>query len=139
MTGAAEVGDPAAKFTLGTWYYKGLNGVTVNKPKAFKLQLEAAQAGHVGAMFNTGAAFMEGEDAGVRQDFAKAAEWYAKAAERNFPQANVNLGNMYMVGYGVPRDVRKALEIFKRYADRDEVNAALVVEAQRLIDEEASK
>lgn len=137
--GAAEIGDPAAKFTLGSWYYKGLNGVPVNKLKSFKLQLEAAEAGHVGAMFNTGAAFMEGEGAGVKQDFAKAAEWYAKAAERNFPQANVNLGNMFMVGYGVPRDLHKALHIFQKYADRDEVNAALAAEAQRLIDEEASK
>lgn len=113
--------------------------MAVNKPKAFKLQLEAAEAGHVGAMFNTGAAYMEGPDAGVKQDFSQAAEWYARAAERNFPQANVNLGNMYLVGYGVPRDMHKALEIFQRYADRDEVNAALAVEAQRLIDEEARK
>lgn len=120
-----ECGDPAAKFTFGTWLYRGYGGLTVDKKRAFQLQLEAAEAGHPGAMFNTGGAYMEGE--AVEQDFVQAAEWFEKAAERNIIEANVNLGNLYRVGFkGITKDLHKALEILSRHAAYHEVSAELV-------------
>ena len=134
--GAATAGDPAAKFILGTWLYRGLGGLTVDKKRSFTLQLEAAEAGHPAAMFNTGAGYMEG--AAIPQDFVKAAEWFEKAAALGLAQANTNLGGLYRAGMGVPRDLHKALEIFKRFEHVDTVSAELVQAVKEEIAEEES-
>lgn len=41
---------------------------------------------------------------GVRQNYAKAAEWYGRAAQQGNPEAQTQLGNMYRVGKGVPQN-----------------------------------
>ncbi|KAJ1400316.1 hypothetical protein B484DRAFT_339236 [Ochromonadaceae sp. CCMP2298] len=131
--GAAEAGDPFAKFTLGTWLYHGRGGLQVDKVRAFQLQREAAEAGHPGAMFNTGAALMEG--VAVGKDLPGAAEWFEKAMGRNIVQAAVNLGNMHRHGEGVPRDLRKALEIFCSFAE-NEVCVQLALDTEQQMEEE---
>lgn len=40
---------------------------------------------------------------GVKQNYAKAAEWYGKAARQGNPEAQTQLGNMYRLGRGVPQ------------------------------------
>jgi TPR repeat protein len=47
---------------------------------------------------------MYDEGAGVAHDLATAAEWYRKAAEQGFVDAQTNLGILYMSGQGVGRD-----------------------------------
>ncbi len=52
-------------------------------------------------------ALAKGQDAkghGVKQDFAEAARWYAKAAERGDAFAQSNLGLLYANGQGVKQD-----------------------------------
>jgi TPR repeat protein len=121
---AIKTGDPDSKFTLGTWLYKGIHGVAVDKTRSFQLHLEAADAGHAYAMFNIGAAYMEG--AVVTQDFQTAAIWFEKAADKGVIEANLNLGKLHRTGMGVPRDLHKAVEIFARFADRHELSAQIV-------------
>jgi len=41
---------------------------------------------------------------GVNQDYAKAAEWYRKAAEKGNAVAQAQIGNMYFQGRGVPQN-----------------------------------
>ena len=41
---------------------------------------------------------------GVKQNYAKAAEWYGKAAQQGNPEAQTQLGNMYRMGKGVPQN-----------------------------------
>jgi len=41
---------------------------------------------------------------GVPQDFAAAASWYRKAANKGFAGAQSNLGIMYAKGQGIPQD-----------------------------------
>jgi TPR repeat protein len=135
--GGAQAGDPASKFTLGTWLYRGRGGLAVDKKRSFQLQLEAAEAGHPGAMFNTGTAYMEGE--AEPQDFHKAAEWFEKAADKGVAEANVNLGSMYRAGLGVPKDLHKARSIFQRFAAQHEVSAELVKEVELEIAAESKK
>ena len=115
---AAQCGDPAAKFTLGTWLYKG-KGMPEDKKRSFQLQLEAAQAGHAVAMFNTGSAYLEGLV--VDTNYKEASEWFEKSAQIGFPEAAINLGMLYRRGTGegptaVPKDLHKALEVFKKFA-----------------------
>lgn len=121
---AIKTGDPDSKFTYGTWLYKGIHGVAVDKTRSFQLHLEAADAGHAYAMFNIGAAYMEG--AVVTQDFQTAAIWFEKAADKGVIEANLNLGKLHRTGMGVPRDLHKAVEIFARFADRHELSAQIV-------------
>ena len=45
---------------------------------------------------------------GVKQDYAKAADLYTKAAEKGHVRAMYNIGNMYMAGDGVQKDYAKA-------------------------------
>jgi TPR repeat protein len=133
--GAVEAGDPFAKFTLGTWLYHGRGELVIDKVRAFQLQKEAAEEGHPGAMFNTGAALMEGSV--VEKDLLGAAGWFEKAMDRNVIQGAVNLGNMHRHGAGVPRDLRKALEIFCRFASDNEVCAQLALDTEQQIEEES--
>ncbi len=51
--------------------------------------------------FTRGANFELGR--GVPQDYAEAARWYRRAAERGYPPAQNKLGQFYTRGHGVPR------------------------------------
>jgi TPR repeat protein len=60
---------------------------------------------------------------GTLQDYAEAAEWYARAAEQNHPLAQFNLGVMYANGQGVQQDDVKASQWFDRAAHRGDAGA----------------
>lgn len=51
---------------------------------------------------------------GVEQDYAKAIEWYEKAAELGNATALNNIGYMYQYGEGVDSDYEKALEYYDK-------------------------
>ncbi len=55
---------------------------------------------------------------GVPQDFAKALQWYRKAAEQGHAKAQGNLGFMYGRGQGVPQDYAQAHMWFNLAASR---------------------
>jgi TPR repeat protein len=55
----------------------------------------------------------------VPQDDVKAAEWYANAAARGVPQAQLSLGVMYANGQGAPQDHAKAFELCTKAAEQD--------------------
>jgi hypothetical protein len=46
---------------------------------------------------------------GASQDYAQAAHWFARAAEQNHTQAQLNLATLYGQGLGVIRDQAKSL------------------------------
>jgi len=60
---------------------------------------------------------------GTVPDFAKAAEWYRKAAEQNHSQAQLNLGMMYADGQGVARDVAQSRVWYHKAAQQGEAGA----------------
>lgn len=134
---AIKAGDPSAKFTYGTWLYKGIHGVTVDKMRSFQLNLEAADTGHPHAMFNVGCAYIEG--VAVTQDFQTAAVWFEKAAGKGVIEANLNLGKLHLTGMGVPRDLHKAVEIFARFADQHELSAQIVEQVKEEIKAEEQR
>jgi TPR repeat protein len=55
---------------------------------------------------------------GVPQDYAKAREWYEKAAALGNVWAAVFLGELYSLGHGVQQDFVQAGEWFQRAADQ---------------------
>ncbi|HIU97479.1 MAG TPA: sel1 repeat family protein, partial [Candidatus Ornithoclostridium faecigallinarum] len=55
---------------------------------------------------------------GVKQDWQKAVEWYAKAAEQGDAVAQCNLGICYANGQGVKQDRQKAIEWYTKAAQQ---------------------
>ena len=53
---------------------------------------------------------------GVEQDYARAMEWYEKAATSGNPSAMNNIGYMYEYGQGVEQDYAKAKEWYDKSA-----------------------
>jgi uncharacterized protein len=53
---------------------------------------------------------MYSEGRGVSRDDALALQWFRRAAERGFADAEYNLGVLYFQGRGVTKDERQAPE-----------------------------
>ena len=60
---------------------------------------------------------------GVRQDYAKAAKWYRRAAILGDADAKNNLGAMFINGHGVPQDHVRAHMWFSLAAAQDNESA----------------
>ncbi|OLF34360.1 tetratricopeptide repeat protein, partial [Psychrobacter sp. Rd 27.2] len=66
--------------------------------------------GSIAAQYEIGAMYAAGEK--VPQDYAKAAEWFHKAADQGDATAQWNLGIFYNSGLGVAQDSFKAFRWF---------------------------
>ncbi len=77
----------------------------------------AAEKGDPRAQFIMGSHHLE------RRDFAKAAEWFEKAARRGLAVAQYRLGTLYERGRGVPRDAKEALKWYEKAARAGNVKA----------------
>ena len=62
---------------------------------------------------------------GIQYDYAKAKEWFEKAAAQGHAKAQANLGDMYYSGRGVPQDYAKAKEWYEKAAAQGYDNAQL--------------
>lgn len=82
----------------------------------FKKCLTKAQAGDVDAQAKLGYCYLKGE--GVAQNYEKAMEWSAKAAEQGNARGQSNLGWCYQKGYGVPQNDEKAVEWYAKAAEQ---------------------
>jgi TPR repeat protein len=80
-----------------------------DEPKDAKMQTEL------------GARYAMGQ--GVPKDYAKALQWYQKAADQGYAEAQYLLGGLYISGYGVPQDYAKALQWHQKAADQGFTNA----------------
>jgi len=78
---AAEAGLPLAQYAVGTHYFMGTGGVSVDYGVAAAHYEDAANAGLVVAMVNLAQMCREG--LGVAQDSARAREWFGRAAPRD--------------------------------------------------------
>ena len=65
--------------------------------------LESAKNGNADSQYNLGKAYENGE--GVEQNYAKAVNWYRKAAYQGDANGQIALANMYYNGHGVQQDV----------------------------------
>ncbi|HHC75345.1 MAG TPA: sel1 repeat family protein, partial [Thiothrix sp.] len=59
----------------------------------------------------------------VKQDNTKAVEWFAQAADQQFPLALTNLGVLYAQGFGVAHHIEKALGYYEQAAALQEAAA----------------
>ena len=77
----------------------------------------AAEKGDPRAQFIMGSHYLE------KRDFAKAAEWFEKAARRGLAVAQYRLGTLYERGRGVSRDAKEALKWYEKAAKAGNVKA----------------
>lgn len=76
--------------------------------------LPAANARDPEAQTNVGEIYEKGRS--VERDYARAAEWYRKAADQGYARAQTNLGHLYERGLGVRKDPRMAAMWYERAA-----------------------
>ena len=80
-----------------------------------------ANQGFATAQYDLGVMYNNGK--GVRQDYAKAHNWYLKAASQGNATAQNNLGVMYSDGQGVRQDYAKAHDWYLKAASQGLYNA----------------
>jgi localization factor PodJL len=112
---AAEAGDPAAAFELGSRYLEG-RGVAVSAAEAAKWYQRAADAGIAPAQYRLGSLYEKGS--GVLRDFERARRLYERAAETGNGKAMHNLAVMFAQGQASERpDYRTAAQWFRKAAE----------------------
>ena len=67
---------------------------------------------------------------GVEQDYAKASEWFKKAADQNYIKSQYALGLMYQDGEGVRQDYAEARKWLGKACDNGSQDAC---EAYRIL------
>jgi TPR repeat protein len=60
---------------------------------------------------------------GVQQDYARAAIYFRKSADRGVPESQYGLGFLYLNGYGVPKDGTEAAKWMLKAAEQGQTAA----------------
>jgi localization factor PodJL len=113
LIAAAELGDPAAAFEIGTRLAEG-RGVPANLEQALVWFERAARTGLVPAQFRLGSAYEKGE--GTPRDPARARDLYTAAAQQGHAKAMHNLAVLYAEGIDGKPDYANAVQWFRRSA-----------------------
>jgi TPR repeat protein len=95
---------------------------TDTKKEVFAVFQAGADHGDRTSMSNLGASYANGFF-GVEQDYAKAREWYEKAAAEDDWSAMHNLGVLFENGLGVAQDYAKAREWYGKGAKKGDADA----------------
>jgi uncharacterized protein len=120
---AADQGHADAIYRLRQQYPEGT--------ERDALLLKAGELGSLEAQRDLGALHATGDWTGPH-DAVRAVEWYRRAAERGHPDAQYNLGFMYLLGDGVQADPEEGLKWLRRSADQgDESSFRLLADLYR--------
>jgi TPR repeat protein len=104
---------PEAMYVLGKFHYYG-HGTDADKIKGVEWYSKAAVAGHAGATHELAMV--------VERDVLpldKALPWLEKSASNNDLDSIVALGNLYKNGTGVAQDSNKAVEFYRKAAEKN--------------------
>jgi TPR repeat protein len=91
------------------------------KKEAIFVFQTGAEHGSAGSMSILGLIYANGF--GVAKDYAKAHDWFEKAAAKDNMDAMYNLGRLYQLGQGVTKDYAKARDWFEKAANRGDAIA----------------
>jgi TPR repeat protein len=109
---------PRIMFNIGWMYYVGL-GTDQSYTKALYYFEISASRNYSDAQLLLGCLYENG------QDWARAIEWYTKAANQGNDTANYYLGNIYHYGRGVEVDYQLAFQYYQTAADQGNADAQL--------------
>lgn len=115
---AAAQDDPLAEYCLGYAYAQG-KGVSKHMNEAVTWWKKSAAQGQVLAENALGQFYFQIGHPGDTNhvNYAEAAKWLHRAAEKNCAPAMGTLGYMYLYGVGVPHDWTQALQWNRRAAE----------------------
>jgi hypothetical protein len=101
-----------------------------NYQTALKVWMGQAELGDAEAQNYVGEIYLKG--LGTEPDYAKAAEWFGKAAAQGSRRARINLGYQYEEGLGVSKDLARALNLYREASgiDNDKLVFASAVTAE---------
>lgn len=85
--------------------------------------MRKAENGSNDACFNIGENFYYGRG-GVKQDYAKAVEWYTKSAQRGDCSSQKKLADCYRSGQGAKRSFAKAVYWYEKAAEQGDYDSA---------------
>ncbi|KAF2207458.1 hypothetical protein CERZMDRAFT_122705 [Cercospora zeae-maydis SCOH1-5] len=114
-------GYPDAQFYLADCYGSGALGLEFDAKEAFKLYQVAAKAGHAEAAYRTAVCCEIGpeEGGGTSRDYAKAVQWYRRAATLGDGPGMYKLGAILLKGLlGQQRNIVEAVIWLKRAAEK---------------------
>lgn len=112
---------PEAQFYFADCYTSGQLGLEPDPREAFNLYQAAAKGGHPEAAFRTAMCCELGaeEGGGTRRDYAKALQWYRRAATLGDPSGAFKLGIILLKGLlGQPKNIGEAVIWLKRASER---------------------
>ncbi|KAF2773680.1 HCP-like protein [Teratosphaeria nubilosa] len=114
-------GYPESQFYLADCYGQGSLGLEPDPKEAFNLYQAAAKTGHPSAAYRTALCCEMGpeEGGGTRKDYAKAVQWYRRAAALGDAAAMYKVGMISLRGLlGEKRNVTDAVNWLRKAADR---------------------
>lgn len=95
-----------------------------NLEKIFELYARSAELGNAIAQYNLAMMYSNGES--VYVDYQQAVYWFNKSSGQGFPPAQYRLGEMYYFEKGgLPKDLNKAIVLFRKAADQDDTDAQM--------------
>lgn len=118
---ATQIGHPIATFNLAVWYMNGITSTGDVVASSAEVDMAKALTDDDAAVSGGGAATSTGEVL-IKPDIRQAIELFDRSSRLGYPQATMNLGQIYRHGYKdhsgnvVERDVEKAIEVFSRHA-----------------------
>lgn len=96
---------------------------------ALQVWMGQAEAGDAEAQNYVGEIYLKA--LGTAPDYGKAAEWFGKAVAQGNKRAMINLGYLHEEGLGTPRDLTRALNLYREASgSKDELLFASTVTAQ---------
>ena len=102
-----------AMFFLAECYGNGSLSLSVDHDKAFNLYIQASKQGHASASYRAAVCYEVG--AGTKRDFARAYQFYRKAATSGDTTAMYKLGMVLLNGaLGQPKNTREGVTWLKR-------------------------
>lgn len=111
---AADQGHADATYRLRQQYPEGA--------ERDALLLKAGELGSLEAQRDLGALYATGDWTGPH-DGVRGTEWYRRAAERGHPDAQYNLGFMYLLGERVQANPNEGLRWLRRSAEQGDEHA----------------
>ncbi len=124
---AAELGDVDAIYAIAALHLDGLLA-ELDIEKAVATTQELADEGYAPAESVVGSLYAQGVY-GYELDYAKAAQWYKKAADRDDASGQYGYGRLLCIGMGVEQDFNKAMEYLLKALDGGEYRATVFIGA----------
>jgi len=101
-------------------YFDGMEAYRQNDFKTALREFKASDD-DAKSYYMLGIMFEKGE--GVKTDYAEAAAWYLKAADKGDPAAQYRLGRLYERGQGVEENRDEALKLYRKSSRQGYQNA----------------